>query len=547
MIVKALSDIFIPARLGTYQLISQRIVGIVLSKTKVYATKILLQGNKVTIERTLVEPISNDAVTTQQERIAAALKNIMASIGKYDQIRTSLSASVAVFKELTMPFSDMRKIAMVLPFELEPFLPFPLSEAIVDFVITKQDQHGSTIVAAAVKKEYIAEYLAYFTQAGLQPAAVTLDVFDIYGLYTLIPEYSSLPRVACIDIGLTTTTILYIVNHQLGLIRTLAQGISSWAKILAQKLNIPPAEVVTKIVRFGVTQAQQPDAYQQAMQEIMTSFFQEIRFTLDSFSVQKPSQEPLSKILLTGEGAQLIDIGPFAQDVLHTPVQLLSVHSLITNGMVKLKQATVQSDLPSDMISSFAAAYITPRTQDFTLKRGEFATVHTKTFLKQLITTVLLCMLPLVLLLGKSIWDVRALGSKLKQAEQEVLTTLRKLDLSQAKNMNSALREAEEKVIEEETIWFAFSRQTRLSFLQYLQKLSTHIDKKSLGLKIAKMSITKQEPSKLVIEGQVKDFDAVKVLERELKQTGLFTHVPSLQTTKFSLEMEFKKNGEETP
>ena len=41
----------------------------------------------------------------------------------------------------------------------------------------------------------------------------------------------------------------------------------------------------------------------------------------------------------------------------------------------------------------------------------------------------------------------------------------------------------------------------------------------------------------------MQDFDALKILERELKNSGLFTNVPSLQTTKFTLQMPLKKNG----
>ena len=82
-----------------------------------------------------------------------------------------------------------------------------------------------------------------------------------------------------------------------------------------------------------------------------------------------------------------------------------------------------------------------------------------------------------------------------------------------------------------------------VSFLKYLEKLSVAIDRKALGLKITKLVITQQEPSNLTLEGEVKDFEAVKILERELKNTNLFLTVPSLQTTKFTLQMPLKKNG----
>lgn len=108
--------------------------------------------------------------------------------------------------------------------------------------------------------------------------------------------------------------------------------------------------------------------------------------------------------------------------------------------------------------------------------------------------------------------------------------------------MQRAETEAAEKVQREEELWFAFSRQTRFSFLKALQEMSSAIDRDAIGLKLRKLVIT---PNALLFEGEVKDFNALKVLERELRESNLFIIVPTMQELKINEKFFFKKNGTE--
>ena len=207
---------------------------------------------------------------------------------------------------------------------------------------------------------------------------------------------------------------------------------------------------------------------------------------------------------------------------------------------VRLKKG---NKIPPSATLSLSTALVTPTTQKLNLKKQDFSEGGDTLFIKQVITASVLCLLLIVALAANNFLRIRSFKQEVQASEQEVITNLKKLGLTNAKSLSVAMREAEEKVSEEEAIWFAFSQQTRVSFLKYLEKLSTVIDRKALGLHITKLIIGQQEPSSLTLEGEVQDFDALKILERELKNSGLFTNVPSLQTTKFTLQMPLKKNG----
>ena len=58
------------------------------------------------------------------------------------------------YRNLSLPFHDLKKIRQVLPFELEPTLPMPVEELIFDFEAVKHDGHQD-LLAFAVQKAQV--------------------------------------------------------------------------------------------------------------------------------------------------------------------------------------------------------------------------------------------------------------------------------------------------------------------------------------------------------------------------------------------------------
>lgn len=543
MIGRLIKNVLVPEKIGSYYLIPQRIVGFDINKTSIHVTQLLLHGKSISLEKFIDQPLELEATAPYPERVTQTIKTILTKIDRYDAIRTSISSSMAIFKELTLPFVDPEKISMVLNYEIEPFLPFPITQTVVDFIITQTnlEQQNSVVLVAAVKKEYISEHLNYFEQAGVSPTAITVDLFDLYGLYKFIPSYAQQPgNNVLIDIGFNVTRIAYIIDGRLTLVRTLSKGMLQWAKTAAQATNTTTNESLEKLIRFGLDY-NNDQAYNSAIKESFTSFLHEIRFTLDSFISQTKTEQSINKIFLLGQGADVAQITSLFNKQIQIPCELFEVNELLKTKSVSLKN---ENRIPRSAILSLSTALITPTVEKFNLRRQEFTVEQTGLFYKQLITAG--CMLLFIFggLLFHNFWQVSILKKAAQSFENEIVTTLNKRGLSQAKTMNEAMKKAEEKVSQEETIWFAFSSQTRFSFLKYLQELSSSIDKEATGLNLKKLIITEQEPRTMVLEGEVEDFEALKIFEKELKKSNMFISIPSLQSPKFNISLQLKKNGD---
>lgn len=541
MIGKLFKGIFVPERVRSYYPLPTRTIGFDINRSMIHASKIVLSGYKVTIEKTRDYALETDSSKSFQERVGIAIAEIVKELAPYDHIRTSLSSSVVVYKELTLPFLDEEKIIQVLPFEIEQYLPFSTQDAIIEFVITKinKEQKSCDILAAAVKKEYVVEHLAYFKAAGIEPTAITIDLFDLYGLYKNIPAYASLAGgIVLVDIGFNVTHIAYILNGQLRAIRSLPRGLTTIAKMLSTNLHISSNDALEQVLRFGLERYDN-QAYLEQAQTAFASYWDDIQFTLSSFATRVLPATPLNKVFLLGYGTTIAQLAPFIEKQYAISCSLFDIHELFKNPLVSSKNP---NRISQSTLLSIATAWPTAITQNVNLRKQELSLSTSGIVAKQLITLTALVICIFGLFFTHRYIQLNKLHQAYITSEKEVKTYLKEKNLSSSPNLDRAIDEAREKIETEQEIWFAFSSQVRFSFLYYLQELSSAVDRQSIGLDLTKLTITYDT---ITIDGEVKGFEELKIFERELRESNLFIFVPSIQNIKFkNVTLVLKKTGD---
>jgi type IV pilus assembly protein PilM len=358
-----IQDVFLPRHIGDYYIFSQKVVGIDITKSHIHATVLRTHGTTIVVDKMMVEPVAGDA-QNYVARVAEKLTAVMNAIGKVDHIRTAISSSYVVFKELRLPFADREKINLVIRFEVEPLLPFPAQEAVIDFIITEVNtqEQSAQVLVAATQKQHIEQHLALFTQAGIHPTAITVDMFALYALYTQIPTYMNLAEsVLLIDLDMQNTRIMAIDNHQLRVIRTLPHG---FATVTKEATTAKPAELMEHLIRFGISGDGKSEK-NQTVATNLTSYFNKIQFAITSTAtlLQHPT---ISKILLTGAGAEIKDIATFAQNQLQLPCEIFNEQLLAENKRYTLSKNIHPS--PANVLS-LATALMTPTTEHLNLEK----------------------------------------------------------------------------------------------------------------------------------------------------------------------------------
>ncbi|AOY57968.1 MULTISPECIES: type II secretion system protein GspL [Desulfococcus] len=199
---------------------SRKFLGLDVRYDNVTAVLVSSTLREIQLERFLSVPIP-DTVDR-----AAGLKAAMEAIQngmEIDQVYcvAAIPADEFSFRNLKVPFKGDRKIDQVLPFELEPTIPYPLENLVIDFqTIQVPGQKGETnLIAAAALKSTLKVYLDIFASVGIDPQILTPGG---YSTVSCINRFADPPQDwILIDIGRDRETLFFITSGEISLIRSI--------------------------------------------------------------------------------------------------------------------------------------------------------------------------------------------------------------------------------------------------------------------------------------------------------------------------------------
>lgn len=289
-----------------------------------------------------------------------------------DRIIASLDGELASLRLVDLPLGVEKKIAEVLPGELEAVLPFGVDDAIVDYQVVGRDDANLQLMTVATPARNVAERLRFLNAIGVDPRelAVGAAVFD--GLGGLLSETLAGRTVLVIDVGAESTDFAVLSSGQCTFARTLTGGMN--------------------LVESG------------RRDQLGTS----LQRTLASYRAQR-SEEP-TLIWLSGETATM-----------ESARNWLSEQLGIECGQVPVPTAPGADDETAPKFAKAAAlaGRALSRKKQLDLRRGEFASRAAASQIRQHIRLIAVCAAAVV------VSFIVSLGARYRvaKAEQERLTT----------------------------------------------------------------------------------------------------------------------------
>lgn len=535
-----IKNIIIPENIGSYYLFSKTIVGIDINRTEIHATISIARGYTRTIIQLIEERIENNSLT-YEERVINALKSLKTKLGRYDVIYVAFSSAAVIFKEITIPFLGLNKIKMVVPFEVESLLPFTLDQAVIDSIITKEDTKNqrTDVLVAAVKKEHINQFLDLFKAAEMPVEKITIDMFELYGLYKSIPIHAINEPIALIDIGPYTTRLAIVIDGQLKYIRVLSKGLVTIAKKISHETKIDLPESMQQLMRFGVHESDDKN-YNAVSNEAINDLVHDLEISIQAYTSKLKQHDQLKKIILTGIGADIPGIHNFIHDTMQVKCEILQMKKILHNGKIESKV----SPIPNSFLVSIATAISSPTTEDFNLYQTHVQEEQNKLVNNQIIAIGLIILLSIASFSLYSYFKIRNLRNTYKRAEIEAKTELinKKFRLRNPKDLADANKQANNELRMQETAWQKLSSENRYSLLNNLIELSKCINPKEIELQLTGITI-KDETIKLY--GSVPGYDQLTKLQNQLKCPA-FKSIPKLQEYNFKSDpiiLTIKKEG----
>jgi type II secretion system protein L len=139
---------------------------------------------KNSIKENVIESYESVPIPNQldfESGMAASLETIVANMNISGSICiASIPADQISYRNIRVPFKGPKKISKILPYELEPTIPFPVDDLIIDFYTLPLSDHNDNtdLIAAAVEKSKLQLYLEILASFDIEPEIVTVGGYS---------------------------------------------------------------------------------------------------------------------------------------------------------------------------------------------------------------------------------------------------------------------------------------------------------------------------------------------------------------------------------
>jgi hypothetical protein len=503
MVLDIIRSLILPPRIGRYAFKRLMIGTFELTNDGIYMTLVRAYHHYREIVQARIVPIvavSNN-LSTQQDRVFQTFKELIAEIGRLDEVYVVLASNMVVIKELTVPFVDAEKIELIAPFEVEPLLPFAISDAVTTTLVMSSDHERkeSKVLVCAVNKSYLQELYTFMQSLSVPLQGISVAVVELAALYRSIPDYQT---------SLTGATIVMHVHE-----------------FMTEYLVYDASQQLVH-VRVGMV------GYNHAR------FFDDVTMMLEHAS--QLTGVSIERVLVIPDTPDTVAWMKNFNDTLHLTAQLMQSRLITHYPKVTAASGVTLDGSLSDVITP---ALHVPASASFSFLVGPFKLDQSSLLVRQLITSVLLILGGLTALITSTSLVRSAYASEAQNSQNQVRTLLiKELNMpDQAKRLplSKLNDQAINKVKAEQDIWLSLSAEHRASILHYLEELSRRLDLQKLGLNVTHIAINDTLQT-LLFEGSVRDFEALHILQDELERVPYFEYVPRAQDTKFSLKITLK-------
>ena len=199
---------------------------------------------------------------------------------------------------IPLPFRDRKKNEKIVKYEVEPLLPFPIDQVVVDFYGPGKDQKEKEALVFAVRKEDLAEQISLMKDAGVDPEAVVPEALALFWLAKTLGMTSGQAG-SLLDLGHEKATLIIWCDDTLTLVRSIPLAGGSLGRALEagpQLSHHPAGDRLQK--KAGALEGEGIIA------PVLDRLAEEVKRTLVSYEYA-PQGRPVENIFLTGGAALL--------------------------------------------------------------------------------------------------------------------------------------------------------------------------------------------------------------------------------------------------
>lgn len=241
-------------------------------------------------------------------------KNVAISIGGYSVIVKKINVRIMTEDELQE----------TIHFEAEQYIPFDISDVNLDFQIlgeNEQNPNQMDVLLVAAKKEMVGDYIHLVELAGLHTVIIDIDAFALQNIFEF--NYATEEEsIALIDIGASKTSLNILKGYSSVFMRDVSLGCGQINQQIVSQADcsIEEAEEIKHSEQPKIISAED---LANIVTSIVSDWTTEIRRAIDFFYSTYPDDH-ISKIILSGGGANIVEFRQLLADEISTEVEIIN-------------------------------------------------------------------------------------------------------------------------------------------------------------------------------------------------------------------------------
>jgi type IV pilus assembly protein PilM len=259
-----------------------------------------------------------DAIKTVANQAKLRKKNIC----------TSLSGSSLVIKRMQLDVPNIRELQDNVFWEAEQYLPFDVSEVVMDYhLIAKNPSNQVDVLLVAVKRAVLDGYMNCVAQSELVPSIVNTDFFALLDVFEANYPVSNTEATAIIDFGATALKTMVASAGVPLFTKDVAMGGKNLTEEIQKNLRLEFNDAET-LKTSGAADGNIPQEVSELMNLMVENYVMEIKKNLEFYNASSFGP-PVSSVLLSGGASRIPSLSRVIEEQVGIPTQILNPFNAI--------------------------------------------------------------------------------------------------------------------------------------------------------------------------------------------------------------------------
>ena len=265
----------------------------------------------VIVNREIINNIAvSDSIKTLVQQLKLKSKNVC----------TSLSGTSLIIKRMTLDVQNKNELKEQIFWEAEQYLPFDVSEVVMDYHVLSDPKATKTdVLLVAVKTSVLDSYINTVEDSGLKAKVIDVDFFALQHLFEVsYPAHAAnqpgaTESAALVDIGGSSLKISIVQSGVPVFTKDSSLGGKNLTAEIQKQLNLSYVDAET--LKTGAASGAMPQEVGDLMHTMAENLATEIRRAIDFYNASSTGA-PVASILLAGGCAKIPNLSRIIEEAL---------------------------------------------------------------------------------------------------------------------------------------------------------------------------------------------------------------------------------------